>query len=67
LAAAPQAQRRRRQVAVTQATIACAVRVAKEAGPEWRVEIDGDKVTLMQGLPPPTAAPKFARGLDVVP
>jgi hypothetical protein len=42
--------RRRRQVAVTQATIARAGRVAQSLGPEWRVEIEGCVVSLVQAV-----------------
>jgi hypothetical protein len=47
--------RRRRQVAVPQAAIARAVRVASEAGPTWRAAIDGDVIHLFQGVPLGTA------------
>jgi hypothetical protein len=40
--------RRRRQVAVPQAAIARAARVAEALGKHWHVEIDGDVVRLMQ-------------------
>jgi hypothetical protein len=66
---APQVSaRRRRQVAVTQATIARAVRVAQVAGPQWQVIIEGDAVRLFQG-PPATSrlAPESGRGLAIVP
>ena len=43
--------RRRRQVAVPQAAIARAVRVASEAGPTWRVAIEGNVIHLFQGEP----------------
>ena len=48
---APSPQRRRRQVAVPQAAIARAVRVASEAGPTWRVSIEGNVINLFQGAP----------------
>jgi hypothetical protein len=65
-------QRRRRQVAVTQATIARAGRVAASLGPTWRVIVRDNVVELFQGEPAPPAAPvapnsKFARGLVIVP
>ena len=41
--------RRRRQVAVPQAAIARAARVAEALGKHWHVEIDGDVVRLRQG------------------
>jgi len=42
-------KRRRRQVAVPQAAIARAVRVAGQAGPTWRVSIEGNVINLFQG------------------
>jgi len=48
--------RRRRQVAVPQAAIARAARVAEALGKHWHVEIDGDVVRLRQGELP-IAAP----------
>jgi hypothetical protein len=56
----------RRRVAVLQANVARAVRVAQEAGPAWRVEIDGSVVRLIQGESPPSVDPAL-RGLRVVP
>jgi hypothetical protein len=47
----PQA-RRRRQVAIPQATLLRAGRVAKQLGPEWQVVIEGDAVRLFQEAPP---------------
>jgi hypothetical protein len=44
--------RRRRQVAVPQAAIARAVRVAAAAGPEWQVCIEGNIIHLRQGATP---------------
>jgi hypothetical protein len=62
--------RRRRQVAVPQATIARAVRAAQAAGGQWQVIIEGDAVRLFQG-PPPIAVPgpreANGRGLALVP
>jgi hypothetical protein len=63
-------RRQRRQVAVPQAAIARAARVAEALGRHWHVEIDGDVVRLRQGEPP--VAPvlpnnEFARGLGIVP
>jgi hypothetical protein len=63
-------RRRRRQVAVPQAAIARAVRVASEAGPTWRVAIEGEVIHLFQGEPPVAAITPddpFARGLGIVP
>ncbi len=60
--------RRRRQVAVPQAAIARAARVAEALGPHWYLEVDGNVYRLKQGEPP--AAPTddgFARGLGIVP
>jgi hypothetical protein len=44
--------RRRRQVAVPQAAIARAARVAETLGKHWHVEIDGEVVRLRQGDAP---------------
>ena len=74
LADPPPALRRRRQVAVPQATIARAIRAAREhAGHNWRVEVEveGNIIRVYQG-DAPNAAPvapdnKFARGLGIVP
>jgi hypothetical protein len=63
-------QRRRRQVAVPQAAIARAVRVASQAGPTWRVSIEGNVIQLFQTESPVAAATPddpFARGLGIVP
>jgi hypothetical protein len=63
-------KRRRRQVAVPQAAIARAVRVASEAGPTWHVEIEGNVIRLFQGAPfvaAVTPDDPFARGLGIVP
>jgi hypothetical protein len=62
--------RRRRLVAVPQANIARAVRVAQSSGPMWYVEIEGDVIRLFQGAPPVGKAEpdnEFARGLGIVP
>jgi hypothetical protein len=60
--------RRRRPVAVPQASIARAVRVAQSAGPEWRVAIDGNVIHIFQGPAPiAIAESEFARGLGIVP
>jgi hypothetical protein len=69
MSALAQPPRRRRQIAATQATIARAVRVAKAAGPEWQVVIEGDIVRLIQGAPPPIIADdtEIARGPAFVP
>lgn len=39
---------------IRQADVARVARVAKSLGPEWRVEIDGSTIRLMQGDAPPT-------------
>jgi hypothetical protein len=39
----------RRAAMVTQADVARALRAAKQAGAEWRVEIDGAVIRLVQG------------------
>lgn len=44
----------RRSASITQADVARVARVAKELGPEWRVEIDGSTIRLIQGEAPPT-------------
>jgi hypothetical protein len=49
-------RRRRRQVAVPQAAIARAARVAEALGRHWHVEIDHDVVRLKQGDAPMTQA-----------
>lgn len=62
--------RRRRQVAVPQATIARAGRVAQSLGPAWRVLIKDNAVELFQGEQPAPIAEsnnEFARGLAIVP
>jgi hypothetical protein len=62
--------RRRRQVAVPQAAIARAVRVASQAGPTWRISIEGNVINLFQGesvAATPTPNNEFARGLGIVP
>jgi hypothetical protein len=48
--------RRRRQVAVPQAQIMRAGRVAQALGPTWRVYIDGNVIHLFQGEAPMTPA-----------
>jgi hypothetical protein len=64
-------QRRRRQVAVTQATIARAGRVAHSLGPAWRVLVRSNVVELFQGAQPSAPIPEpnneFARGRGIVP
>ena len=47
--------KRRRQVAVPQATIARTACVARSLGPEWPVLIEGNVVRLFQGPAPITA------------
>ena len=47
--------RRRRQVAIPQAAIARAARVAESLGPAWHVEIEGTVIRLFQGAPPAAA------------
>ena len=47
--------RRRRQVAVPQAAIARAIRAARDAaGPNWRVEIEGNVIRLSEREPAAT-------------
>ena len=58
----------RRIVAVPQATIARAGRVAQSLGPAWHVEIEGNIVRLLQGSPAKDEPEDgFARGLRIVP
>ena len=42
----------RRPANVTQADLACALRAARQAGPNWLVELDGKVIRMVQGLPP---------------
>jgi hypothetical protein len=49
--------RRRRQLAVPQAAIARAARVAEALGRHWHVEIDGNVVRLKQSESPAAATP----------
>ena len=67
----PDRTRQRRLVAVPQAAIARAGRVAQSLGPAWHVEIEGNVIRLFQGATSATAmvAPGdgFARGLGIVP
>jgi hypothetical protein len=65
----------RRAALVTQADVARAARAAKQLGPEWRVEIEGGIIRLVQSptdRPSPARdqceqEPRFARGLDSAP
>jgi hypothetical protein len=57
--------RKRRQVAVPQASIARAARVAEALGPHWYVEVDGNVYRLRQGEGP--ASSPVARGIGVMP
>jgi len=45
----------RRPANVTQADVARVLRAAQQAGPSWRVEIDGAIIRMVQG-PPPAAS-----------
>ncbi len=61
----------RRPCLTTQADIARAARAAKQLGPEWRVEIEGAVIRLVQS-PPSNRQPlperdQFARGLADAP
>ena len=70
IAASSASRGHRRRVAVLQANVARAVRVAQDAGPAWRVEIDGNIVPLLQGEPPAASLDDVdpsPRGLRVVP
>ena len=64
--APPALRRRRRQVAVPQAAIARAVRVAQDTGPTWRVIIRDNAVELFQGDAPAAATP-VPRGIGIIP
>jgi hypothetical protein len=44
-------KRRRRAVALPQASIARAIKAAQSAGATWHVEIDGDIIRMFQGAP----------------
>ena len=62
----------RRAALITQADVARAARAARQLGPEWRVEIEGGVIRLIQSPPdrrPPeqSAEPPFARGLESAP
>ncbi len=62
----------RRAAAITQADVARAARAAKALGPEWRVEIEGAVIRLVQSplsdrAPSPEPEPHFARGLAQAP
>jgi hypothetical protein len=66
----------RRPALVTQADVARAARAAKQLGPEWRVEIEGGIIRLIQSpsdRPSPAhdheceVEPQFARGLAIPP
>jgi hypothetical protein len=61
----------RRPALVTQADVARAGRAAKQLGPEWRVEIEGAIIRLVQspplGRPSLEPEPRFARGLANAP
>lgn len=46
----------RRPAAVTQADIARALRAAKAAGGDWRVEIEGSVIRVVPSAPPPPPA-----------
>ena len=55
-------KRRRRPASPPQAMIARAVRVARDAGPTWHVEVetDGHVVRIFQGAPPVISTPEAA-------
>ena len=42
----------RRAANITQADVARVLRAAQQAGPSWRVEIDGRIIRMVQGSPP---------------
>jgi len=46
----------RRPASVTQADVARALRAAQQAGPAWRVELDGGVIRMIQGNPASPAA-----------
>ena len=47
-------KRRRRPVALPQASIARAIKAAQSAGPTWHIEIEGDIIRVFQGAPTQT-------------
>jgi hypothetical protein len=63
----------RRPALVTQADVARVARVAASLGPEWRVEIEGRVIRLVQSAPSDRPVPErelklqFARGLATTP
>jgi hypothetical protein len=64
-------KRRRRPVALPQASITRAIKAAQSTMPTWHIEIEGDIIRVFQGAPTATqsAPPEhgFARGLGIVP
>jgi hypothetical protein len=60
-------RRRRRPVAVTQATIARAIRAAQAVAEQWQIVIEGDAVRLFQDQPMAARQSDNGRGLGIVP
>ena len=56
----------RRPASVTQADVARALRAAQQAGPSWRVEIEGGIIRMVQGPPPAASDPPFALPRDAL-
>lgn len=48
----------RRPANIVQADISRALRAAQQAGPAWRVEIEGKVIRLVQGPPPADPPPE---------
>ena len=49
----------RRSASVTQSELARAMRAAQQAGPKWRVEIEGKVLRLVQGPSPAGTPPEL--------
>lgn len=56
----------RRAAKITQADVARVLRAAQQAGPSWRVEIDGGIVRMVQGPPPAESDPQAAPSQDAL-
>src|SRR5208282_2489038 len=65
IAASSASRGHRRRVAVLQADVARAVRVAQEAGSAWHVEIGGNVIRLVQGEPAGNDSRRASRDHDV--
>ncbi len=56
----------RRAANITQADVARALRAAQQAGPSWRIEIDGGIIRMVQGPPPAASDPSSALPQDAL-